>query len=40
MDYAMDQSQCLELIKLYQSYEVLWNAKFKDYHNRNKKEDA
>jgi len=36
----MDQNQCIELIELYRDYEVLWNAKFKDYHNRNKKEDA
>jgi len=36
----MVQNQRIELIELYRDYEVLWNAKFKDYHNRNKKEDA
>jgi len=36
----MDQNQCIQFIELYRNYPVLWNPKLKDYHNRNKKEDA
>jgi len=36
----MNQEQCVQFIKFYKSFTILWNAKEKDYHDRNKKEDA
>ena len=36
----MDNEQCRILIRKYEIHRVLWDAKLKNYHNREYREDA